>query len=54
MRQRIKKKGKGTGERGQGYVSQRDKALPLDREEANVKHRQMAVYKGTRENLVLG
>ena len=32
----------------------RDKGLPLDREETDVAHRQMAVYKGKLRNQVLG
>lgn len=35
--------------REQGYLPWRDKGLPLDREETDVAHRQMAVYKGKRE-----
>jgi hypothetical protein len=31
-----------------------DKGLPLDREETDIYHRQMAVYKGTREKPMLG
>jgi hypothetical protein len=32
-------------------VSQRDKGLPLDREETDVAHRKMATYKGERGKL---
>ena len=47
-RWRMRTEGKGTWEMGKGYLSQRDKGLPLDREETGVDHRQMAVYKGKR------
>ena len=40
--------------RGQGYLSQRDKGLPLDREETHIAHRQMSVCKGNGANLTLG
>ena len=52
-RQRIrdKKKKKGTSERGKGCLPQRGKGLPLDREEMDVAHRQMALYKGKGEPL---
>ena len=40
------KKGKGTRKRGKGYLSRRDKGLPLNSEETDVTHRKMAVYKG--------
>ena len=42
----MREKGKGTNERGQVYLSGRDKELPLDREETDVAHRKMMVYKG--------
>ena len=54
--QRIKKQRwdiEGDGEREQGIgllVLEGDKGLPLDREETDVAHRKMAVYKGTRGN----
>ena len=35
-------------------MSPEDKGLPLDREETDVAHRQMAVYKGKGGNPVLG
>ena len=42
-------------ERGERYLSpERDKGLPLDREETDVVHRQMVVYKGKKANPVLG
>ena len=44
-RERMREKRKGTRERGQGYLSQRDKGLPLDGEETDVAHRQMVVDK---------
>ena len=50
----MREKEKGTRERRQGYLSQRDKGLPLDREETDMPHRKMAVYKDTRGNPVLG
>ena len=51
-----------TGDRGQGRREQgkvvkvfvlKDKGLPQDREERDVAHRKMAVYKGTRGSPVL-
>lgn len=47
------------GERGQRRredrcLSQREKELPLVREKTDVVYRQMAVYKGKKENPVLG
>ena len=50
----MRKKGKRTREKEQGCLSQGYKKLHLDKEETVVVHRQMTVYKGTRENLVLG
>ena len=35
-------------ERGQEYLSQRDKGLSLDRQEMDMAHRQMVIYKGKR------
>lgn len=35
----------GEGERRQRYLSWGDEGLPLDREETNLAHRQMAAYK---------
>ena len=49
----MREKGKGTRERGNRFA-QRDKGLSLDREETDVVYRQMTVYKGKRENPVLG
>lgn len=46
----MREKGKGTTEMEERYLPQRDKGLLLDREETDVAHRQMAVYKGTRGN----
>ena len=57
QRQEIEDEGEGEGNKGEGrrvFVLEWDKGLPLDREETDVAHRQMAVYKGTRRNLVLG
>ena len=47
--ERRREKGK-----GQGYLSQRDKGLPLDRKETDMAHRKMAVYKSKMENPMLG
>jgi hypothetical protein len=47
----MKEKEKGTRERGKGYLSWRDKGLPLDREETDTAHRKMAVYRGEREKV---
>jgi hypothetical protein len=41
----MREKGKGTRERGKEYLSQKDKGLPLSREDTDMAHRQMAVYK---------
>ena len=41
----MKDKGKETREREEGYMSPEDKGLPLDREETDVAHRKMVVYK---------
>lgn len=57
MPQRDKEQGiRGKGDRrhmrkGQGYLPQRDKGLPLDREETDLAYRRTAVCKGVRENL---
>jgi hypothetical protein len=48
----VKEKGKGTRE--EGYLSQRDKGLHLHREETDMAHRKMAIYKDTRGNHMLG
>lgn len=48
QRQGKRKKEKGARERGQKYLSQKDKGLSLDKEETDMAHRKMAVYKGTR------
>lgn len=32
-------------EKGKGYLPQKDKVLPLDREETDMVHRKMAVHK---------
>ena len=48
--------GEEEGNKGEGnteYLSWRDKGLPLDREETDVAHSKMAVYKGKRGNPVL-
>lgn len=39
---------------GEGHLPHKDQGAPLDREETDVTHRKMAVYKGKRENPVLG
>lgn len=36
--------------KGRGYLSLRDKGLPLEREETDVVHWKMTVYKGTGGN----
>lgn len=36
-------------DRGKGYLSPEDKGVLLHRKETDMGHRQMAVYKGTRE-----
>ena len=41
----MREKGKGTREKGKGYLPQKDRGLPLDREETDMAHRQMAVCK---------
>ena len=49
QRQEIEKlEGEGNGDAGvgEGIFVSGDKGLPLDREETNVAHRKMAVYKG--------
>lgn len=43
----------GEGNRGEGYLSQRDKGLLLDREEIDVAREQMSVFKGKKGNSVL-
>ena len=40
--------------KGQRYLSQRDKGLPLDREATDVAPMQMVVYKGKGVNPVIG
>lgn len=42
----MREKGTGTREREEGYLSQRDKGLPLDKEETVMTQRKMTVYKG--------
>ena len=57
QRQEIEEAGEEEGNKGEGgkrYLSQWDKGLSLDREETDVAHRQMAVYKGKEGNLMLG
>lgn len=50
-RDRTREKGKGA-RRGTGmFVLERDKGLPLDGEETDVAHRQMADYKDKGETL---
>lgn len=50
----MKERGKGTRKLGEeGHLPHRDKALSLDREEADAAHGKMAVYKGTEGNPVL-
>ena len=56
-RERIRKTGVRMGEQGRKrgvFALKPDKGLPLKRDEKAVVHRQMAVYKGKRENPVLG
>lgn len=48
-RQRMRKKGKETGEKEKGYFPRRVKELPLGREEIDMAHREMKVSKGKRE-----
>ena len=48
----MREKEKGTREGGKGIFALEDKELPLDREETDVAHRQMAVYKGEMGNPV--
>ena len=52
----MREKGKGTREKGKGYLSWREtgQGLPLDKEEMIMAHRKMAVYKGKRGNPMLG
>lgn len=50
----MREKGKGTRGRGNRCLSQRDKGWPLDREETDVAHGQMAIYQSKRGNPVLG
>ena len=50
-------RGRRESEQGRGEMgicSGGDKGLPLDREETDVAHRQMQVYKGKRGNPMLG
>ena len=44
-RQMTQDNGKGTKEKGHGYLSQRGKGLTLDREETEMINRKMADYK---------
>ena len=50
---RMREKWKVTGRRAGVFVSEGE-GLPLDREETDVAHRQMVVYKGKRGNPMLG
>ena len=52
QRQEIEDEGEGEGNKGGPRVG--DKGLPLDREETDVAHRQMAVYKGKGRKHMLG
>ena len=56
QRQEIEDEGEGEGNKEKGAVVfvLEDKGLPLDREETDVAHRQLAVYKGTRGNAISG
>lgn len=56
MVKEIEDEGKGEGDKGKGtgYLSQRDRGPPLNREETVMAHRQMEVYKGKGGNPVLG
>ena len=47
-------KEKDVREREIGYLPQRDKGLPLDRDKTAMVHRQMAVYIGKERSPVLG
>lgn len=49
----MKEKEKGTRERGKGYLSWRDKGLPLVIDEIDVANGQMEVYRGKRGKLML-
>ena len=53
QRQENRVRGRRRREQREGtgmFVPEWDKELPLDREEADLAHRQMAIYKGTRGN----
>ena len=50
----MREKGTKNGIRERDNLSQRDKGLPLDREETDMACRQMAIYKGKGGNPVLG
>jgi hypothetical protein len=45
----MRKKGKGAKGKRERYLPQRDKGLPLDKEETDMAHRQMEVYIGKEE-----
>jgi hypothetical protein len=49
----MREKGKGRG-RGEDVFASEAQGLPLDREEKDLAHRKIAVYKGKRGNPVLG
>jgi hypothetical protein len=46
VRDKDRRKRKRGREREDGHLSWEDRGLPLDREETDTAHRQMAVYKG--------
>jgi hypothetical protein len=48
------RRGKGTGEKEEEYLSPGDKGLTLDRKETDVTHRKMLVYKGKGGKPMLG
>ena len=50
----MKEKGKGIRERGQGYLSQRDKGLPLDRGDRRGTEENVGFIKVKRGNPMLG
>lgn len=47
------RRGWGTREKGNRYFPERDKGLPLSREERSMIHRQMTVYRGKLRNPML-
>ena len=45
---------KGTKKMEKGYLPQRYKGLPLNREQTEIAHSQIAIYKGQKKNFLLG